>query len=215
MRSNVAANTYIQSTEDSNIAVSVCMCACAISFVFKHAYRCMYVAAVWFQLTYMHLRSVKIAQYFVHMARLHTLANFEKDRLLDKLNNQGYLEIEGSVSVDMSPLIQQHKMSQARQLKVGTSLPSLPVKMPQADAARRLACLRESPKASVNLLEFEVEATALQNWVQQAKLKPVKNLVGVWFGWISIDPARVSVLEVSPFGPKPLIRTYVCMYIYT
>ena len=100
------------------------------------------------------------------MARLHTLGNFEKDKMLDKLNDQGYLEIEGNVSVDMFTLIQHRKICQARKLKLGTSLPTLPVKMTYADAERRLVCLRDLPKASVTLLKFEVEATALQNWVQ-------------------------------------------------
>ena len=147
------------------------------------------------------------------MAQLYMLGNFQKDNMLDKLNDQGYLEIEGSVSVDMFTLIQQRKICQARKLKLGTSLPTLPVKMTYADAERRLVCLRDLPKASVTLLKFEVEATALQNWVQQAKLKPVKNVAGVWFGLISIDPEHVSVLEVSPFGPKPLACVYACMYI--
>ena len=136
------------------------------------------------------------------------IGNFEKHRLLDKLDDHGYLEIEGSVSADMTTLLQQHKICEARKLKVGASLPSSPVKMMQSEAERRLECLRQLPSARVTLLKFKIEAAAFQNWLHQGKLKPVKNLAGVWFGWISIDPAHVSVLEISPFGPK-----HVCMWV--
>ena len=124
------------------------------------------------------------------------LGNFEKNSLISKLNEYGYVEIEGSVSVDVSTLIQQHKSREASKM--------------QADIEHRLACISTgSFNGLVTVLKFDVEETTLQTWFHQAKLKPVKNLSGVWFGWISVDPAHASVLEVCPFGPKPLVCAYV------
>lgn len=186
---------------------------CHVMYLHMHVYVCStpntYVA---------HQTPSSIPSTYVDMAPLFLLPETLPEQLVHQIQS-GQNTVQARFSLDLSLLCFSHLTSQARKLKVGSSLPRVPAKVSTDDLESRLNMLRGLSQTPFQIVQIEMDAETLQQKAFKGNNKPVKDCPGIWSGEVSLTPSSTSILHVKPFTAKlkPLCMyvQYVHMYVCT